>query len=70
MNEFDYVGQFKDNKIVLYLKKGHYDFVESFTCFNGYSVFENHPCNDVYNDANKEIVDWKKKIKLFATSVV
>ena len=58
MNEFDYVGPFKDKKIVLYLKEGHYDFVKSipaffnkkcfcFTCFNGYSVYEDHPCNEV-----------------------
>ena len=57
-NEFDYVGPEKDKKIVLYLKDNHFDFIKSlpafldkyyfcFKCMHGYSVFENHPCNDV-----------------------
>ena len=57
-NEFDDVGPEKDKKIVLYLKDNHFDFIKSlpafldkyyfcFKCMHGYSVFENHPCNDV-----------------------
>ena len=57
-NEFDYVGPQKDKKIVLYLKDNHYDFVKSlpaflnkyyfcYKCLKGYSVYENHPCNEV-----------------------
>lgn len=57
-NEFDYIGPVKEKKIVLYLKDNHYDFVKSlpaffdkyyfcYKCLKGYSVYENHPCNEV-----------------------
>ena len=83
MNEFDYVGQFKDNKIVLYLKEGHYDFVKSILekIFLTKRIFVLLVSMIILylkiilvmmsvKNANKESVDWKKKIKLFATSVV
>ena len=57
-NEFDYIGPKKEKQIVLYLKDNHYDFIRSlpaflnkyyfcFICFKGYTVYENHPYNEV-----------------------
>ena len=76
MNEFDYVSPFKDKKIVLYLKEGHYDFVKSipaffnkryfcFTCFNGYSVFEKHPCNEVCKKCKQRDCGLEEKNQIF-----
>ena len=57
-NQIDYAGPYQEQKIILYLKDGHYDLIKSlpaffnkrfycFKCLKGYSCFENHPCNEV-----------------------
>ena len=58
MSEIVYAGDYKEKKVILFYHDNHYDTIKSlpaffsrqyfcYKCLKPYSVFQNHPCNEV-----------------------